>query len=374
MFFLPAWIATFICAAAGDVSRGVIVDDVNGYALYLPSSYTPDRAWPVIFAFDPRGRGRTPVERYQAAAEKYGYIVAGSNVSRNGSWQVSMQAAQDMVADVGARFRVDPKRVYTAGMSGGARVAMGIAMNSDLIAGVIASSAGYPDGKPFRKSLPFVVFGTAGTEDFNYRELWEIDHSLTSPHRVAYFEGGHVWLSSELAMEAVEWIELHAMASGRAARKDEWIRAQYDARMAAASKLTGARAALALEAIAADFAPFRNVDEVKSRAAAMRKEKPVREEFKRLEAEVFNERRKTTEILEFERQLANPDSRPQGMQQLQHVWRDLAKEAGAADDTANRRIARRVARNLAMGVAERVQDAEYQKFVSQFAPRFRQGN
>ncbi len=374
MFSLPAWIATLICAAAWDVSPGVIVDEVKGYALYLPSSYTPDRAWPVIFAFDPRGRGRTPVERYQAAAEKYGYIVAGSNVSRNGSWQVSMQAAQDMVADVGARFRVDPKRVYTAGMSGGARVAMGIAMNSELIAGVIASSAGYPDGKPLRKSLRFVVFGTAGTEDFNYGELWEIDHSLTSPHRVAYFEGGHVWLSSELAVEAVEWMELQAMASGRAPRNDDWLRSQYETRMVAASKRSGAQEVLALEAIAADFAPFRNVDEAKSRAAALRKEKPVRDEFKRLEAEVFNERRKTTEILDFERQLANPDSRPQGMQQLQHIWRDLAKEAAAAADTPSRRVARRVSRNLAMGVAERVQDAEYQNFVSQFAPRFRQGN
>lgn len=374
MFSLPAWIATVICTAAADVSPGVIVDEVKGYALYLPSSYTQDRAWPVIFAFDPRGRGRTPVERYQAAAEKYGYIVAGSNVSRNGSWQVSMQAAQDMVADVGGRFRLDPKRVYAAGMSGGARVAMGIALQQELIAGVIASSAGYPDDKPPRKSLRFVVFGTAGTEDFNYREMWELDRALATPHRVVFFEGGHVWLSSDLAVEAVEWIELQAMAAGRTGRNEKWIQEQYAVRTLAASKLSGARAVLALDGIAADFAAFRNVDEVKSRAAAMRKEKAVRDEFKRREAEVENERRKTAEVLQIERQLNAPDARALALQQLQRAWKELAEEAAAEQDSPARRVARRVSRNLAMSVSERTTDPDYQKLVAPFAPRFRQGN
>ena len=60
---------------------------------------------------DPGGRGRTPVERYQAAAEKYGYIVAGSKNSRNGSWQASTDAVAAMTKDVAARFTVDAKRV-----------------------------------------------------------------------------------------------------------------------------------------------------------------------------------------------------------------------------------------------------------------------
>ena len=135
---------------AQQVPLGQIIDDVvcakdasQHYALYLPPNYTPDRQWPLILAFDPGGRGKCPLEHYLAAAEKYGYIVAGSNVSRNGSWSVSMGAAQAMGADVTARFSIDEKRIYTAGMSGGARVAMGLAMGSPkVIAGVIASSAG----------------------------------------------------------------------------------------------------------------------------------------------------------------------------------------------------------------------------------------
>ena len=38
----------------------------------------------MILAFDAGDVGGGGVERYQAAAEQYGYIVAGSNNSRNG--------------------------------------------------------------------------------------------------------------------------------------------------------------------------------------------------------------------------------------------------------------------------------------------------
>src|SRR6185295_12154557 len=120
--------------AADEIPRGRIVNDVKcaadsirSYALYLPSNYSPERAWSLILAFDPRARGRAPVERFEAAAEKYGYIVAGSNNSRNGSWESSTASINAMSVDVGTRFAVDNKRIYTAGMSGGARVALHVA-------------------------------------------------------------------------------------------------------------------------------------------------------------------------------------------------------------------------------------------------------
>ena len=79
-----------------DLPRGRIVDDVRcaadsaqGYALYLPSGYSPDREWSLLIAFHPGANGRAMVEKYRAAAEQYGYIVAGSNTSRNGPATVS---------------------------------------------------------------------------------------------------------------------------------------------------------------------------------------------------------------------------------------------------------------------------------------------
>src|SRR5262245_36626263 len=99
--------------AAQDLQRGVVIDDVKcvgdaneSYALYLPSTYSSDRVWNLLIAFHPAARGRAMVEKYRAAAEQYGYIVAGSNTSRNGPWSVSASAVRAMSADLGQRFAI----------------------------------------------------------------------------------------------------------------------------------------------------------------------------------------------------------------------------------------------------------------------------
>ena len=138
----------------------------------------------------PGGARPADAEKFQAAAEQYGFIVAASNNARNGPHAVSAAAAQAMSTDVSRRFAIDLQRVYLTGMSGGARVAMGIALANASIAGVVASSGGYPDSQP-RDKVSFAVFGTAGTEDFNYVEMRLLDRKLSSPHFLAVFDGGH---------------------------------------------------------------------------------------------------------------------------------------------------------------------------------------
>ena len=247
---------------APDLPRGQIVDEVTcagdpaqSYALYLPSTYSPDRACSLLIAFHPAARGRAMVDTYRAAAEQYGYIVAGSNNSRNGSWQVSLASIQAMSADIGQRLSIDANRFYLTGLSGGARVAMQLALGTkNTIAGVIASSAGYPDSQP-RKSLPFVVFGTAGTEDFNYIELRMLDRALTTPHRVVIFEGGHTLPPDAVALEAIEWLELQAMKSGRRTRDEALIDRLFDKRQRtiAATSDTPATTVRLLKELVADF-------------------------------------------------------------------------------------------------------------------------
>jgi enterochelin esterase-like enzyme len=53
-------------------------DPRRTYALYLPSSYEPTRAWPILYLLDPAARGRLAVEQFRSAAEERGWIVAGS--------------------------------------------------------------------------------------------------------------------------------------------------------------------------------------------------------------------------------------------------------------------------------------------------------
>ena len=172
--------------ALPELQTGVVISKVvcaghaeQSYSLYLPSAYTSGRRWPIVFVFDPLARGDLPVRLMKDAAERYGFIVAGSNNSRNGSWKVQIEAAQAMSADAQGRLSVDTRRVYFAGLSGGARFAAALAQRCGCAAGVILNSAGFtPAGAAVRPGESFSVFATAGSTDFNLGEVVEMDAKL----------------------------------------------------------------------------------------------------------------------------------------------------------------------------------------------------
>ena len=366
-----AWLLAVAVAVGEDLPRGQIIDNVTcaadasqSYALFVPREYTPAQPWPVIFAFDPGGRGRVPVERYQAAAEKYHVIVAGSNNSRNGSPEIG-KAVSAMSADVLSRFTIDERRVYLAGMSGGARVALSVALGSPgHVAGVIASSAGYPDAKP-RKTLPFPIFATAGTEDFNHIEMRQLDRALTSPHRLAIFEGGHVWLSSDLAVEAVEWMELQAMKAGVKPRDDHEIDQIFAKRAAAvAAGKVDTDTFLALQAIVDDFDGLRDVRAFAVRVAALGRDKSIRAALKRDRDEDEREEAMVRGVRMAESRLAAGDDRSQTLAELRRRWKDLSDTAKKPDDSAERRLARRVLGELSAGAA--TTDTDYLRIIAEY--------
>ncbi|RPI55820.1 MAG: hypothetical protein EHM55_06695 [Acidobacteria bacterium] len=365
---LLAWLAAPSTAHAEDLPAGQIIDRVTcaadpsqSYALFVPADYTPARSWPVVFAFDPGGRGRTPVERYQAAAARYGYIVVGSNNSRNGSTEIPRILAA-MTNDVAARLAVDPKRVYLAGMSGGARVALGIALASKEIAGVIASSAGYPDNR-LRKTLPFPMFATAGTDDFNHLEMRRLDRELTTPHRLAIFNGGHVWLSSDLALQAVEWLELHAMKAGLKARDTAEIERLFASRMAAAASGRSDKETFrVLQAIVDDFQGLRDVSVLARQVTELGRDKGVRAA---LEKERDDDRREDGILRDVASMTArlSSDERLVALNQLRQKWMELSAQANNPVDSLERQLARRVLGALS---ADGTTDADYAKIIAQY--------
>jgi len=328
------------------------------YTLHVPKNYTAERAWPLLLGFDPRARGANVTERFAAAADTYGWIVAGSNQSRNGSWEASSAALETMSKDLLARYNINLKRIYTTGMSGGARVAMQVALGTGRIAGVIASSAGYPDVKP-RKTVPFAVFGAAGTEDFNWLEMRELDRELTTPHRLRVFEGGHVWMSAELATEAVEWMELEAMKTDLRAKDTALWNNLLGKRKAALGALGGKAAWEALRAIAIDF---RDADSA-ARAKLLERDKAVKDAIRdeRREEELELERR--SQILKSEAALADPLRRRQGLDELRDIVGRLARDAKAEADSGPRRVARRITRSIAASGAEAARDPQYRKLL-----------
>jgi poly(3-hydroxybutyrate) depolymerase len=335
------------------------------YALYLPSNYSPDREWNLILAFDAGARGRTAVEHLQAGAEKYGYIVAGSYNSRNGPWEISLHAADAMRADVTKRYRINSKRIYTAGQSGGARVAMQVAMAGG-IAGVIASSAGFPDPGNAPNKLSFPVFGTAGTEDFNYVEMRQFDRQLTSPHRVEIFDGGHTWLPGELAVKAIEWMEVQAMKSGAAPRKDALSKGLFEIRVAEISeKKSELDTWRALNGLVEDFQGLEDVKAFSARAKALQRDDKVKRELNSETTEIARENKQNNELYEMVQSYASAPS--SGINIVRDRVEQYARQAKSPDDSAERRMARRILAGLAASTRG-IDDPEFQKLIATVRP------
>ena len=114
-----------------------IENESYSYALYLPTNYNDSLKWPIIFILEPAARGALATNIFKMAAEKYGYIIACSNDSRNGPFLRNYDIVEIFTNDVYSRFNIDDKRIYFSGFSGGSRGALSVAVLNSSVAGVI---------------------------------------------------------------------------------------------------------------------------------------------------------------------------------------------------------------------------------------------
>ena len=216
-------------------------DPKQTHAVYVPSRYTPDKKWPILFCFEARSRGRLPVELFREAAERLGWIIFSSNHSRSDDPNAkNLEALNAMWSDSHKWFSLDERRVYATGFSGGARLAWGMGyVYPKSIAGVIGVGAGSHFEKPPSKDTPFVWYGIGGNKDFNYVEMVKLDQLLATlqiPHRVDFFNGYHEWPPAEHCARSLEWMELQAMKQEKRPKDAEWIQKQFQQRLDEAIK------------------------------------------------------------------------------------------------------------------------------------------
>jgi predicted esterase len=208
-------------------------DTSLSYQLYLPANYSAEKTWPIILLFDSHGDGQFAVDKFREAAEVFGYILAGSNNSRNGISNAD-QIAATLLNDVGEKYKIDKKRIYAAGFSGGGRVALSLAVNSPDIAGIITCSAGLANFNPQMASHKFDIYGIAGWDDFNYQEVAEIPSMLANSgwgNAIDMFDGGHAWPPTQNIWKALLWVELNAMKKGAVSKDSKMIDVAYDSIM-----------------------------------------------------------------------------------------------------------------------------------------------
>lgn len=194
----------------------VLVDGSQSYALYLPSTYSTDKTYPVIYIFDAHGTGKLPISMYKNLAEKYGYILIASNNSKNGiPWDQTKVIANNLFSDSQQRLLINKTRIYVLGFSGGARVANALCITNGAIAGAICCGAAAPAANNKDPRSNYTFLGICGNQDFNYIEMRKYDMidlaGRPVKHAFIEFDGKHEWPNEDIMSEAFLWTELCAM-------------------------------------------------------------------------------------------------------------------------------------------------------------------
>ena len=234
----------------GIIHKKIVCAGPSGrsYALYIPGKPSPPapppggeggslHRIPVMIAFDPHGDGALPLSLYKDLAEEYGFIMVGSNDSKNGLAALEVKdIVTELANEVRTVYPVDTNRIYLLGFSGGARVAAMAAMYMIPVKGVIGCGAGL-GGSEQPVLYKFDYFGIAGTADFNMNEMVQLDEPLSRAgfrHFITTFPGKHAWPPEVVMEDAFHWITYNAMKDGQLKKDEAYIsgvNAAFEARI-----------------------------------------------------------------------------------------------------------------------------------------------
>ena len=371
---ISAALLSFMVVAASqtppaEIPVGTIVEKVTvqsdpeqSYAIYLPTRYSATQKWPTIFCFDPAARGKLALERFQTAAEKFGYVVACSNKSRNGlDGDVVTKIVTAFWSDVHNRIAVDEQRTYFAGFSGGARLSVGLANRCNgCVAGVIAAGAGYPgDQKPDAKTN-FDFVGVVGYDDFNFGELRELENTfeeLKKPHRLYQFAGGHEWPPASVFDSALAWFNVQSMKRGTLSKDEKFLDERFANEYADAQVLRDRQqlieARSAFVALVQDFFQLRHMSDAVQELAGLLNSPELKKQLQQ-ESELY--KRQLKETYEINQLWTRPqppnEEEPSFRTQARSRIRDWNKKKDASEDSKDRRLARRIISSLRVGANE----------------------
>lgn len=286
--------------AAGRLHPHVGTAAGPGYALYLPSGYTPEHRWPVLYLFDSRRQGAGLAELFQPAAERFGFVLASALDSAGVEpTEHNLAIARAMWVDTHERLALDGRRAYAAGFSGMARFACTLEITAPgTFAAVLALNGGFPVGHAPGEPPRFPVFATVGDADFNYYELLDVEEKLRAagvPQRLELFSGSHQWPPADLLARAVGWLELQAMREGRRPHEAALVASLWEeelARARAAEARGGPLAAFrAHRALVESFQGLRDTAAAERRLAALAADPDLRTAQRAHEQRLARDRR-----------------------------------------------------------------------------------
>jgi len=199
-----------------NVYRSAIDDTYQPYVVYVPSSYTPKKTYPLVLVLhgaDGTERTELLASDLAAEAERRGYILASPwGRGQFGVWGIGEDDALSVLRAVQKDYKIDPDRVFATGISMGGfgSWTLGIAY-PDLFAGIAPiCGTGQEDFAENLRHVPvYIIHGTrdaavkvAGAREMD-KVLRELLYDVTYREYPQY---GHGVFVTDLG-ELFDWMD-----------------------------------------------------------------------------------------------------------------------------------------------------------------------
>jgi len=224
-----------------EIPLGKIVDSIptsdtvaGSFALYLPTKFDEKQKWPVIFVFDPQGRGRATAQLFRTIAEKQSYVIASSNLNlKKDSLKNNITRVNSFIRQVDGMLSIDRQQVYIAGLSEGGQLAAALPFVYNNISGVLAVENAWLNTEYLNTTNKFMFSAIACDERNTMHVLKEIEAYLDKenyPTEMHFYtcEDKVEWPDTYVIQNAVAGFTLNAMKEGKRPEDLELLEQLYN--------------------------------------------------------------------------------------------------------------------------------------------------
>src|SRR5690606_14464532 len=97
----------------GEIIEAISVQDStqNTFSLYLPTSFSTDKKWPLLMVFELEGKERQAMSMFVQAAERQGYVLAAPKMRDTVSLTNNMIAVGKVLERVVGLLPIDLDRI-----------------------------------------------------------------------------------------------------------------------------------------------------------------------------------------------------------------------------------------------------------------------
>lgn len=316
------------------LKKGIVLDSLKvndsiseTFSLFLPKSYSNDTIWPVVFVFEPQGRGKSAAQLFSHGAEEQGYIIiASNNIVADDSLPNNLEVAYRMINTAFNFFPIDKNRIYSAGYAEGAEVASAIPALVPNVRGVMAAGGTWLNPDLLKKENRFSFIGISGYNDnriYNLEEAVRFFRRNNHPASLYTFNGFHEWPGSQLISRALGSFTLQAMEKSLRPGNPSLVESLYQAELEETERLRRTmqfyKSYELLELMEDKYALYNKKDELKKLQKELRKNSLYRQQKREYNNALVLENLKKEEYsyyLEEDIALANFDNIPWWSQQL----------------------------------------------------------